>query len=981
MKKIKGIVWLLILAMALNILGTGAVLAEEPAGGSAADVYKYEPYNPLGIEAWGDGTDAGVRYSWINPTSDTLTAVTAIDSDGYVIYKNVSPVSGEAEEFVMDEMTRNTYYTVKLMFSFSDREKDTVTYVTGRAFYGWFNRTLTSGIYTTGSSGSTSAPYLQKVVTDGTNTWFNLNSNVRGIGEEQLKIDMAWETKANNTYTFKVKYRAEEATGLGFKVSNSAASVGTMSFEKTDDWSTEELTFTPAVTSPRLTLVSTSTFKNLDIMAMSLEQGETVLNSFDCSIVNTLPRAPERVTLTPEDDKVTITVKNSPDWWYNNGSDGQAHTFVFYNIYEVIDGVQVLRARLARPKIETDNLSVTLEGLEEATHYTYRVTVMDDIGLESPYTEASFDTPDPYGFSGVAAAGYRISAYQVGMEVKWNNPSSDTLTGVKLYRTGTDGDTLIKEYSDASAGAAVTYKDANLETDKTYSYKLIASFSDKDDESCTVSGLLDLEIKELVVDYNPKNMAAVQYGSSSGTVGATLSWINPSTLSLTGISVYRIEDDGETLLSTDFDLAPENLVEYSDLGIEKGFYTYKITFSYSDTQNRDYYMSVNATDGNFSNWLRGVNTVGIQSIGTKVVGVINNIVTDGDNDYLHLAVNVPESDKSSRGAMLLINPPEDIYAGRSYTFSFKMRTEEDTDVTFKSISKTQSGETKTVESGGWRNVSFDFSPSSNTRVLMLCFNGSVLGADIDDILLTCGGDTVDSLNFDEGYKLPAAPGAMEITPSGNSATVNVSTSTDWWWNDQTAADKLARTINYYNVYEVTEEGRVLRMRLVRPEIGTTSMSGVLNDLLYSTRYTLEATCCDLYGVIESPSISAAFKTGDEPSGTVISDFSVKSASGAAGASVGAGTYSASVSIGSYGEAGMKAQLIAAVYSGNKLVKAYSGGAVSVPSSAGNKPKTDLTVENIVVPSGMPEGSTLEVMLWSGVDSMKILKSVKVIDIK
>lgn len=976
MKKIKGIVWLLILAMAFNMLGAGAVLASE----AEDSVYMYEPYNPLGIEAWGDGSDAGVRYSWINPTSSTLEKVSAYDSDGYGIYTNSSPVSGAAEEFVMDEMTQGAYYTVKLVFSFSDR-KDTVTYVSGRAYHGWFNRTLTSGIYTTGCSGSVSAPYLQKVVTDGEDTWFNLNSNVKGEGAEQLKIDMAWATTAGKPYELKVKYRAEKNVTFGVYVSSSAEAAGSITFVGTSGWSEKSVFFTPSVTSTRITLIATNTFKNLDIMEMSLEQGGAKVSSFNCGIVNTLPRTPERVTLTPEDDKVTITVKNSPDWWYNSGSDGQNHTFVFYNIYEVIDGVQVLRARLVRPKIETDNLSVTLEGLEEATHYTYRVTVMDDIGLESPYTEASFDTPDPYGFSGAEAKAYRISAYQVGMEVKWNNPSSDTLTGVKLYRTGTDGDTLIKEYSDASAGAAVTYKDANLETNKAYSYKLVASFSDKDDVSCTVSGLLDLEIKELVVDYNPKNMTAVQYGSSSGTVGATLSWINPSTLSLTGISVYRVEDDGETLLSTDFDLAPENLVEYSDLGIEKGFYTYKITFSYSDTQSRDYYMSVNAKDDNFSNWLRGVNTVGIQSIGTRVVGVINNIVTDGDNNYLHLAVNVPESDKSSRGAMLLINPPEDIYASKSYTFSFKMRTEEDTDVTFKSINKTQSGETKTVESGGWRNVSFDFSPSSNTRVIMLCFNGSVLGADIDDILLTCGGNTVDSLNFDEGYKFPAVPGAMEITPSGNSAAVNVSTSTDWWWNDQTAADKLARTINYYNVYEVTEEGRVLRMRLARPVIETSSMSGVLNDLLYSTRYTLEATCSDLYGVIESPSISAAFKTGDEPTGTVISDFSVKSASGGAGASVGAGTYSASVSIGSYGGAGMKAQLIAAVYSGNKLVKAYSSGAVSVPSSAGNKPKTELTVENIVVPSGMPEGSTLEIMLWSGVDTMKILKSVKVIEVK
>lgn len=982
--KTKGITLTLVLALIINMLCLPGISVFADTSYSA----DYEPVNPNAIfENFNDGSaKAAIRLSWVNPVADTLQNVKIYGDDvqgenkfDTLIAEISNPVPGEVMDYVVkgqngNDLVQGSIYTYRIVYDFADRKTEVLVSRIATARYNEFVlRNASNGnskVFVNGSMANMPG-YSQKIINDAGGDYLKMSANVAVHDDliRELKFHIGSGKLSAGTYSVKITYKSDADFDWGI-----------MKFEQTPDWAEVE----KEVTTGNGDIVFNAynikeSFQNLCIKSIKIYNisDGSLADSFDCSIYNIKPQAVNGVTAVASGTDVKFSIATSPSWWWNNGKDANAHVVNYYNIYEIIDGRKVFKATLARPEIAVTSVEGTLHNVSVGTH-TYEVTCSDTIGLESEPVETVVEIADLHEISNHSATPYRISSYAVGMNVSWTNPMADTLSKVMLYREDADGDTLISECTAPTPGETMTYKDANLETNKTYSYKVVCSFTDYPDVEGIMNGYLDLDVKEFVASYHPKNMAAVQYGSGSGKVGITLSWINPCVMEISGITVSRMEENGEVFLTDSLDLTPEKVVEYSDLELTAGeFYTYKIKFDYPDHLSNVYYISAIAKDTEFRNLIRGVNIAGIYSKTKIVPGITSKLTKDNSgNRYMKLTVNVPEGD-TERGAYFGMNSKTVLNAGQKYTFKMRIKTDETANVTLKCGDMGNTiGTERVAADGNWHEISSTFFAPYRTSTVMAVFDGSVLGMQIDDIEFSDDSGILDYFNFDEYDLIPAPPGTLEVSVSKNSATPTMSTSKDWWWSQEAGFDQLARTINYYNVYEKTDNGNVLRARLARPVITKTAMSAVIDNLAFGSEYTFFATTEDSYGVLESEPIETKFKTDSEPENIQVSDFAVRSSDGIATDSVKAGECTVSVDIGNYTDAAFKAQLMVAVYKANKLVKLCGTEITDVALSKGNKPTTQLKLNAIDISCLTGDDCTMDVMLWSGVDTMKILKGAK-----
>ena len=981
--KTKGITLTLVLALIINMLCLPGIFVSADASYSA----DYEPINPNAIfMAYDNNAKLAVRLSWVNPKADTLKEVKIYGDSTYgenkfdTLIDTVSdPTPGAVSVYDVKQiggadLEQGKYYTYRLVYEFDDRQ--TEIYVSSIATKNWCPRFLRgstdnqSQVYITGSQSFNMPGWTQKIVKDGNDEYLNLSANVdsaNGWGNISLVIgNKDGKITKGTDYNVKITYK-----------SDSDINWGSFAFKQSENWTDVTQKITSDGNGVSIAYSGVKSFYNLCIKSVEVYNtaDNSLVDSYDCSIYNKTPQPVSGIVAGTSGNDVNFAIAASPSWWWNDGDDKYQHLANYYNIYEVIDDKKVFRATFVRQGLTTTSIEGMLHNVSVGTH-KYAVTCSDDTGLESEPVETTAEVVDVHELSNLSAKPYRISSYAVGMDVSWTNPVADTLSKVTLYRVDTDGDTLIHEYTNPESAETVTYKDANLETNKNYSYKVVCSFTDHSDVEGTMNGYLDLDVKEFVAEYHPKNMAAVQYGTGSGKVGITLSWINPCVKAISGITVSRMDEGGEVLLTDNLDLTPEKVVEYTDFGVESDMHTYKIKFDFPDHMSGVYYTSASASDGEFRKLIRGVNIAGVYSKTKIVPGITSRVVKDGDNRYMRLTVNVPEGD-TERGAYFGMNSQNVLNAEQTYTFKMKVKTEEAADITLKCGDMSRTVGTERVPADGkWHEVSATFTAPYKTSTVMAVFDGSVLGMSIDDIVISGTDGELDHFNFDEYDLIPAPPGTLDVSVSKNSATAAMSISKDWWWSQDAGFDKLARTIVYYNVYEKTEDGAVLRAKLCRPNIQVTSMSAIIDDLMFGSEYNFFATTEDNYGILESEPIYTKFKTESEPDNVEISDFSVRTSDGEAVDSVKSGTCTISTEIGNYTANEFKAQLIVAVYKANKLVKLYGTDITNVESSKGNKPITQLKISNADMSGLSGDDCTMDVMLWSGIDTMKILKGVK-----
>lgn len=179
--------------------------------------------------------------------------------------------------------------------------------------------------------------------------------------------------------------------------------------------------------------------------------------------VDTAPNPPSGLTANPASPTSISLSWNTPS--SNGGS-----IITGYKI-EVKVGSGTYSVLVANTK--STATSYINKGLTTGTTYTYRVSTINSIGISNPSNEASATPSATYVPTGVTATA--ISTTQI--ELSWVPPSNtygQSIAGYKIDQKLSSNvfDTIVD-----NTGKTTTYVIKNLETDKTYTFVIIALFT------------------------------------------------------------------------------------------------------------------------------------------------------------------------------------------------------------------------------------------------------------------------------------------------------------------------------------------------------------------------------------------------------------------------------------------------------------------------------------------------------------------------
>ena len=96
-------------------------------------------------------------------------------------------------------------------------------------------------------------------------------------------------------------------------------------------------------------------------------------------------------------------------------------------------------------------------------------------------------------------------------------------------------------------------------------------------------------------DYRAKRLIAE---GGSGIIN--LSWVNPATSDLSGITIYRITEDGREFITNELSIKPSQLVMYSVTDILPGANLFQIVFQFKNKEPFSYYLSAAESASTYS---------------------------------------------------------------------------------------------------------------------------------------------------------------------------------------------------------------------------------------------------------------------------------------------------------------------------------------------------------------------------------------------
>lgn len=202
----------------------------------------------------------------------------------------------------------------------------------------------------------------------------------------------------------------------------------------------------------------------------------------------------------------------------------------------------------------------------------------------------------------------------------------------------------------------------------------------------------------------------------------------------------------------------------------------------------------------------------------------------------------------------------------------------------------------------------------------------------------------------------------------------ISPSSSWWHAAEDFNDNIARTANYYNIYEDINGIKVLRAKLNRPTLNSGVPAITLKGLTNGKTYTYYVTCADHTGVLESEPITVTVT----PQGSIdVSEFALKN-NGEAATTIAAGqTYSVSVDVENSTEKSADVQMIAAVYDNGALKAIYQAS----PDTVDVDGKKTVEINNVQIPSDASDKAELKCFVWNGLNSLKPLRGAKTFQTK
>lgn len=375
---------------------------ESEAKSIKVTVLPYEPKNAGAIK----GTTAKenkINVSWINPSATSLSKVS--------IYR-IDPETGESELLsdgldttpnkvveYMDTLSERGQKNHRILFEYSDGHQPVEVYVACETSEATEVRRVLTRVpteissYTASSMTSTVPVTSFKLEEENGNHYIKYTTNIAEDSEEKTSLYFVLDTKfdgdCNNNYTLKFKAKSENEVKFdiysGEYTDNSNRRSQNNVIPASDEWT--ELSYTVnhfwAAGSIFLGFKGAVEGLCIDDVTLTHPDGTKHLErDFESNINTAFITPPTGVTAKGKSGAAELNIAASKAWWVgaDGASDGVARAANRYKIYEDVNGTRVLRATIAKPKLEVAIPTITLSGLTNEKTYTYYVTCADNNG-------------------------------------------------------------------------------------------------------------------------------------------------------------------------------------------------------------------------------------------------------------------------------------------------------------------------------------------------------------------------------------------------------------------------------------------------------------------------------------------------------------------------------------------------------------------------------------------------------------------------
>jgi len=441
-----------------------------------ADPYEYFPRDITLVSKTGN---EGVVVAWKNPTSSLLSKVTVSNvSDGVEIGVVNTPTPGQISRVYQDTTEAVDYgiCTVKLVFEFTDGEKREIYYSNDKRGYN-LTTTQTAGkvsisnlndwnIFTTNSQNATTGGKNSLMVISNINPETDFNNKSAQIFFNRLatgsaaSFTVAGSLKNSTRYNFEYKVKTSDALTLNNYVNAAGETIfesgASAALNADSDWQTVSGSFTTndnistngyVFFAINFKQATNKPFYIDDVKLTEMTGNETDgYTEYTGADTSSYTFDMEDVTDTPAKPTITASAGDASATFAGwTKADG------FINVYEVIDGTRVLRARMNRNGSDT---SVSIPYLTNNKLYKFEVTAMTKKGLESEAAVSELTPMAPV--PDVAPVKYEyepgnimITDWRSGTTwasgiggasmLSWKNPTSEKLSTVKVYRIADDG--------------------------------------------------------------------------------------------------------------------------------------------------------------------------------------------------------------------------------------------------------------------------------------------------------------------------------------------------------------------------------------------------------------------------------------------------------------------------------------------------------------------------------------------------------------
>lgn len=925
------------------------------------DPYEYLPRN-ITVACYNG--DNSVSVAWINPTKP-LTKVTVYDSDnssGTEVDTEIdtvkSPTAGEISRVTKTNCRiAQACFRAKLVFEFTDGQKRIVYHTQDKRNNNFdktnlpdsvsvqlmndYNAFTTNEENATVSTESNQADKSLKIVSNISNKSYAADGKEQSdesvyIHFNRLGVTKSGSLKNSTTYKYEYKIKTNSEITIESLVLNGQATMGensTKTFNPSNEWQMANGVFTTGENvasdwhwfSLKFKQATAEPFYIDDVKITELDSsGNEVADNVEGSTTHTYDF--EDLASTQVARKLTSVTASGTDggaeisWTPYANADGSPNGRERYvNVYEMVDGKRVLRARMSHMRDGSSNLnfivdkSVYIDGLTNGKEYKFAVTTMTMDGIESEATEATV-TPEKqviskyeYEPANVMITGWRKDYDDgKGYAVSWINPTSDKLSSVKLYEINADG----------------------TETEKTQN-RMFKSGIYTNATVLNQNAVSDVKTPGAVIRFENQNGITAESGTATYRLVFEFTDGQKRDIVYTGNWDNGGTGAGYEIIQTSAD---SNLLQ-SLLGYDMG------------------QINVNGSDDTLAS--------------ASTAKISQKQVKEGAQVSLELLSN---QTRDGCGRQMGIFLSRELEANKEYNFSMDVNTVEAGGISLGSTYAADNDGNKLPNTNGkWQTITGKFTTGDGQNNLLLRPGSAMREVYIDNIKVWGNGiEESDPATYSFSNVAKSAPDNV----SSVLATQGEKNSTTISWT--------AGGGQFVNVYEDIDENPNDNVHtwMFRARVPNTQTSVTLNNLetdkTHNFMVTTEKSGAQ-YNGLESTGVTCSATL-------VMPDYEINDVKLLAGGEevvefMPGGTYTAQANVTNAKiDAGLGAQVIVAVYADGVLENCVVSNATTIAKDTNET----ITVPNVSISNSAAEKYTVKIMVWKGLDSVTpLLKNSKV----